>query len=77
MAHMNKEQSIRERAYVIWEQLGRPHGQDLDNWLEAERQVLGHKGASGKALAAARSASTKAMQKANASHTGKVTRGKK
>lgn len=27
---------IRERAYFIWENRGRPHGQDLDHWLMAE-----------------------------------------
>jgi hypothetical protein len=26
-------------AYLIWEQEGRPHGRDVDHWLEAERQL--------------------------------------
>lgn len=34
-------QHIRERAYFIWEELGRPHGQDLDHWLTAEFELLG------------------------------------
>lgn len=32
---------IRERAYFIWENLGRPHGKDLDHWLIAELEMLG------------------------------------
>jgi hypothetical protein len=30
---------IAARAYVLWEQRGRPHGQDLETWLQAERQL--------------------------------------
>lgn len=32
---------IRERAYFIWEGLGRPRGHDLDHWLMAEFEMLG------------------------------------
>lgn len=32
---------IRERAYFIWEDRGRPHGQDLDHWLIAEMEAHG------------------------------------
>jgi len=28
---------IAEKAYALWEQRGRPHGNDLRDWLEAER----------------------------------------
>jgi hypothetical protein len=28
---------IAEKAYSLWEQRGRPHGNDLRDWLEAER----------------------------------------
>jgi hypothetical protein len=28
-----EEQQIRERAYSIWEQEGRPHGRDVDHRL--------------------------------------------
>ena len=31
---------IRQRAYEIWEQSGRPDGLDLEHWAEAERQLL-------------------------------------
>ena len=30
---------IAVRAYILWEQQGRPHGQELANWLLAERQL--------------------------------------
>ena len=33
------EQTIRRRAYEIYEQRGRVEGQALDHWLEAERQI--------------------------------------
>lgn len=31
-------EQIRERAYFIWENTGRPHGQDIDHWLLAEME---------------------------------------
>lgn len=37
---------ISLRAYEIWEKRGRPHGDDLENWLEAEREVNAELGAS-------------------------------
>lgn len=30
---------IRTRAYQIWESRGRIQGNDLENWLEAEKAV--------------------------------------
>lgn len=30
---------IRERAYYLWEELGRPCGQDFDIWDKAEKQI--------------------------------------
>lgn len=30
---------IAERAYELWLEQGCPEGRDLDNWLEAERQL--------------------------------------
>lgn len=32
---------IRDRAYFIWVENGRPHGQDLDHWLLAELEMGG------------------------------------
>jgi len=30
---------VRERAYRIWEEQGRPEGRETDHWFEAERQL--------------------------------------
>lgn len=30
---------ISARAYVLWEQAGRPHGRDIEFWVQAETQL--------------------------------------
>ncbi len=35
------EESIRRRAYELYEQRGRIDGFALDDWLQAEREILG------------------------------------
>ena len=35
------EERIRRRAYEIYEQRGRIEGLDLDDWLQAEAEVMG------------------------------------
>lgn len=34
------EQRIRDRAYAIWLEEGRPHGREADHWFQAERAIL-------------------------------------
>lgn len=34
------EEEIRVRAYGMYERRGASHGQDLDDWLAAERELL-------------------------------------
>ena len=34
------DDSVAVRAYRRFEQRGREHGRDLDDWLEAERELL-------------------------------------
>jgi hypothetical protein len=34
---------IAEAAYYLWEKRGRPHGNDMQDWIEAEKAVLGRK----------------------------------
>jgi len=34
---------IAETAYYLWEKRGRPHGSDMQDWIEAEKIVLGKK----------------------------------
>lgn len=33
------EKAVRERAYAIWEEEGRPEGRHLDHWVRAEAEV--------------------------------------
>ena len=37
------EEIIRMRAYQLFEQRGGQHGHDLEDWLQAEAEVLGKK----------------------------------
>ena len=41
------EDIIRQRAYELYEQRGFEHGHDMDDWLQAEAQVMGKKPSSG------------------------------
>ena len=38
--------STAERAYLIWEQMGRPEGQALEHWLKAEAELAAKPAAS-------------------------------
>ena len=38
-----RERTVRERAYAIWEQQGRPDGKSLDHWLQAEAEIRNEK----------------------------------
>jgi hypothetical protein len=35
----HKDDQIRERAYLIWIDEGRPHGRELDHWLRAKWEL--------------------------------------
>jgi hypothetical protein len=37
--HPNEEE-VRERAYLLWEEAGRPEGDGVDFWVQAEQQLL-------------------------------------
>lgn len=37
------EEIIRMRAYELFEQRGYQHGNDMEDWLEAEAEVMGKK----------------------------------
>jgi hypothetical protein len=32
-------QMIKDRAYFIWLEKGKPHGQDASIWLQAEKEI--------------------------------------
>ena len=40
---------VRDLAYTLWEQQGRPAGRDLELWLQAERQLSEARPANGAA----------------------------
>jgi hypothetical protein len=42
-----EERRIRERAYSIWEQEGRPHGRDVDHRVRAEAQIAAERSCGG------------------------------
>lgn len=35
------EDLVRRRAYELWEQRGRQHGRDVDDWYRAESELRG------------------------------------
>ena len=35
----DRGQAIRERAYALWEEDGRPDGKELEHWLRAQTEV--------------------------------------
>lgn len=37
----------RLRAYLIWERAGRPEGQDIEHWRQAEKEVAQEEDAAG------------------------------
>jgi hypothetical protein len=39
MGHTTLDERIRERAYHLWEQEGRPHGRDVEYWERARELV--------------------------------------
>ncbi len=36
----NLEEEIRRRAYELYQERGREHGHDLDDWLQAEAEII-------------------------------------
>jgi hypothetical protein len=36
-----EEELVRRRAYELWEQRGRQHGKDADDWYRAESETRG------------------------------------
>jgi hypothetical protein len=40
------EETVRRRAYMLWEEAGRPEGRSVEFWLAAEMDILGKFGSS-------------------------------
>lgn len=49
---LRKEQAIREHAYHLWEQDGRPHGRDVEFWERAAQDLAALSKRSGRAAVA-------------------------
>jgi hypothetical protein len=41
LAEQHQKQAVRERAYLLWEQEGRPVGRALDHWRQAVSEEHG------------------------------------
>jgi hypothetical protein len=41
----NRETRVRERAYLLWEDDGRPEGREQEYWERAEAMIRTEKGA--------------------------------
>ncbi len=39
MSELETSDTVRKRAYEIWESEGRPHGRHIDHWLQAESEL--------------------------------------
>jgi hypothetical protein len=37
----HEEMRIRERAYALWEEEGRPQGREFDHWVRARSEIAG------------------------------------
>jgi hypothetical protein len=37
---------VEDRAYALWESQGRLHGRDVEDWLQAETEVMAARGTS-------------------------------
>ena len=50
---MNDErtQRVRDRAHALWEQAGRPEGQDAQHWSQAEHEIAAEEEAQSSAAA--------------------------
>ena len=63
---------IRERAYWLWEEEGRPAGRELDHWYRASREIAGRA-----AAITARAEAPSASQTATPRKTAAKTRTRK
>jgi hypothetical protein len=45
----DREQRVRERAYLLWEADGKPHGRDVEYW-ERARELVGMEESAGSGL---------------------------
>lgn len=65
----SNEERIRQRAYEIWEQEGRPDGEDMRHWLLAFQEIAANAEGNGQP---AKNARSKKVAAANASPKSKA-----
>ena len=41
MPHRDNDAAVRDRAYLLWEQAGRPVGHEHEFWAQAAREIEG------------------------------------
>lgn len=41
MTPIDKDAEVRDRAYYLWEQAGRPAGREHEFWAQASREIEG------------------------------------
>jgi hypothetical protein len=56
---------VEDRAYALWESQGRPHGRDVEDWLQAETEIMAASG-TGSSLSAPSSTASPAARKTKA-----------
>lgn len=64
-------ESVRVRAYQIWEAEGRPHGRDQAHWYQAESELSATPRVTAEPAAAATVPKTRRRSSANGSHGGR------
>lgn len=72
----NKEEQIKQRAYEIWEEEGRPHGEDLRHWVKALEEIARTEESAGAKKSRRRKDQAGKVTKNlvdNSEHTGKPT----
>lgn len=61
--------AISRRAYELWEQDGKPDGNDLQHWLQAERELSGGQQSNGQSNGQASHRATQSTQPAKNTDT--------
>jgi hypothetical protein len=59
MKHMSNYDDIAKRAYELWEKAGNPEGQETEQWLQAENEILQRRESKGAASRATQPANAK------------------
>jgi hypothetical protein len=72
-----RTQKIRDRAHVLWEQAGRPHGQDAEHWSQAEQEIAAEEIAPSSAPAATATRSVERKPRMDVAEVADASKAKK